>query len=109
MNLVSLNEIISLSEKENRSLFSLIKERESLETGLSIEEITQTMEDIYSIMLDVYRQGVESNKKSVSGLTGGEGWRLMNSIKERNAGGLYAKAAARAMGISNINASMGRI
>ncbi|HHT65412.1 MAG: L-serine ammonia-lyase, iron-sulfur-dependent, subunit alpha [Caldicoprobacterales bacterium] len=109
MNRSSLEELVKLAERESRFLSDLIKERESLETGLSIAEITQTMGQMYDIMLDNYRQGVESDKRSVSGLTGGEGWRLKNQIKGRPHGGIYAKAAAHAMGISNINASMGRI
>lgn len=109
MNRISLEEIVRQAEQENRSLPELIKERESLETGLSIEEITKTMGQMYDVMLEGYHQGVESDNRSVSGLTGGEGWRLMNYVKDKKTTGLYAKAAARAMGVSNINASMGRI
>ena len=46
-----------------------------------LAEITQTMGQMYDIMLDNYRQGVESKQALVSGLTGGEGWRLKNQIK----------------------------
>ncbi|HHY82471.1 MAG TPA: L-serine ammonia-lyase, iron-sulfur-dependent, subunit alpha [Clostridiales bacterium] len=109
MNRLSLSEIVSLAEQENRSLSGLIKERESADTGVSIEELTDKMKKMYEIMLEVYQQGVESDNRSVSGLTGGEGWRLMKYIHDAKSGGIYAEAAARAMGISNINASMGRI
>jgi L-serine dehydratase len=109
MNRISLDEIAKQAERENRSLPEIIKEKESLETGLSIEEITKTMGQMYDVMVEVYHQGVASDNRSISGLTGGEGWRLMNYVKDKRSTGLYAKAAARAMGVSNINASMGRI
>lgn len=109
MSRLSLKELVERAEQENRSLPELIKENESLETGLSIEDITRTMGRMYDVMLEVYHQGVESDNHSVSGLTGGEGWRLMNYVRDNKTSGLYSKAAARAMGISNINTSMGRI
>jgi len=104
-----LNDIITRAEQENRSLSGLIMEKESMETGVSVEELRANMKHMYEVMLDVYNQGVEADNRSVSGLTGGEGWRLMNYVRDRNAGGMYTEAAARAMGIANINASMGRI
>lgn len=109
MNRISLEEILKQADQENRCLADLIKERESQKTGLSIEEITKTMEQMYDVMVEDYQQGVEFDNRSVSGLTGGEGRRLMNYANKERATDIYVKAAARAMGVSNINASMGRI
>ena len=108
---LQLDEIVKEAEKQKCSLSDLIKERESLETGMTIEEIIKTMEEMYQVMWEDYHSGVESDNRSISGLTGGEGWRLMNYVKENanHPGGIYIKAAARAMGVSNTNASMGRI
>ena len=103
-----LDEIVQSAERENRAIFALVKEKEALSMGKTEEEIVSAMGERYDVMLHVYMEGIEEETRSVSGLTGGEGYRLMK-YEEKHSGGLYPRAAARAMGIANVNASMGRI
>jgi L-serine dehydratase len=109
MSRLSLEEIIKLAEEKNRTISSMVKEKEALAMGIPVEEVTGTMENMYDVMLQVYEQGTAEEKRSVSGLTGGEGYRLMQYAQDYESKGIYVKAAARAMGIANVNASMGRI
>jgi L-serine dehydratase len=109
MSRLSLEEIIKLAEEKNRTISSMVKEKEALAMGIPVEEVTGTMENMYDVMLQVYEQGTAEEKRSVSGLTGGEGYRLMQYAQDNESEGIYVKAAARAMGIANVNASMGRI
>ena len=103
-----LDEMVQSAERESRTIFALVKEKEALSMGKTEEEIVSAMEERYDVMLHVYKAGIVEEMRSVSGLTGGEGHRLMQ-YEEQHRGGLYPRAAARAMGIANVNASMGRI
>jgi L-serine dehydratase len=109
MNRYNLEDIICLAEEKNCTISSLVKEKEALSMGITLEEVTKTMEAMYDVMRQVYDEGVLDEKRSVSGLTGGEGHRLQQYSSGRQSEGVYVKAAARAMGIANVNASMGRI
>jgi L-serine dehydratase len=109
MSRLDLEEIVKLAEEKHCTISSLVKENEALAMGIPVEEVTGTMENMYDVMLHVYEQGTAEEKRSVSGLTGGEGYRLMQYAQDYESKGIYVKAAARAMGIANVNASMGRI
>ena len=109
MKRLSLEETIREAERKNRTISSLVKENEALSMGVTVEEVTASMGNLYDVMLQVYKKGTAEEKRSVSGLTGGEGFRLMRYAGEKQSEGIYLRAAARAMGIANVNASMGRI
>lgn len=109
MSRLNLEKIVKLTVEKNCTIASLVKKNEALTMGITVEEVTAAMGDMYDVMLQVYEQGTAGEKRSVSGLTGGEGYRLMQYAEGKKSEGIYIKAAARAMGIANVNASMGRI
>jgi L-serine dehydratase len=109
MTQLKLEQIVKLAEEKNCTISSLVKQNEALSMDITVEEVTAAMDDMYEVMLQVYEQGTAEEKRSVSGLTGGEGYRLMQHAGGKDTEGIYVKAAARAMGIANVNASMGRI
>ena len=109
MNLLSLEEIIKSAEQKRCMISQIVKEDEAISLGTTIEDITSQMNGMYSVMIKVYQEGIANELRSVSGLTGGEGFRLWNYATTNSSEGVYIKAAARAMGIANVNASMGQI
>lgn len=109
MNLLSLEDIIQLAEQKKCMISQIVKEDEAISLGTTIENITDHMNGMYDVMIKVYQEGVANELKSVSGLTGTEGFRLWNYASTNNSENVYIKAAARAMGIANVNASMGQI
>lgn len=109
MNLLSLEEIIKSAEQKRCMISQIVKEDEAISLGTTIEDITSQMNGMYSVMIKVYQEGIANELRSVSGLTGGEGFRLWNYATINSSEGVYIKAAARAMGIANVNASMGQI
>ena len=70
------------------------------------------MEIDFSVMAASVEAGQRKDQKSMSGLTGGEGWK-MKTYAEKTNGGLcgpfLAKAISRALAVAGCNASMGRI
>ena len=70
------------------------------------------MEKNFDVMIESVGKGNDPKLRSTSGLTGGEGNKML-SYAEKTDGGLsgmfLAKAIGRAMCVSNCNAAMGRI
>ncbi len=63
------------------------------------------------VMRDSVREGMNAERRSLSGLTGGQAARLFDAAAQgKTAGGsLLGRAAARAMAVAECNAGMGRI
>ncbi|MDI3481621.1 MAG: L-serine dehydratase [Tepidanaerobacteraceae bacterium] len=111
MRINTLSELINLAEKRNQKISSIIKEQNAKEQGLSERQLFDKMEKIYQVMKQSAERGVFEQVHSMSGITGGEGYRLWlwQATKKGLSGSNVLKASARAMAVSNINASMGKI
>ncbi|MFR9307846.1 MAG: L-serine ammonia-lyase, iron-sulfur-dependent, subunit beta, partial [Lachnospiraceae bacterium] len=82
------------------------------ELGHTEEEVFRHMEESFDIMVESTVRGQDPDMRSTSGLTGGEGYKMMRYATERSgglSGGFMTRAMSRAMAVSNCNAAMGRI
>jgi len=104
-----MRQIIELAEEKGLKISDVALELESKESGLSIDEIKKRMAYNYEIMKNSVSHGISQVMPSVSGLTGGEGYRLWHEKEKGLSGETILKASSRAMAVSNVNASMGRI
>ena len=77
----------------------------------SVEELDAYMHEVFSVMRDSAVKGMQKDLRSVSGLTGGNAYKLMEGVKSgATAGGsLLGRMAARALAVAECNAAMGRI
>ena len=77
----------------------------------SVEELDAYMHAVLSVMRDSAVKGMQSDLRSVSGLTGGNAYKLMEAVKQGKTagGGLIGCMAARALAVAECNAAMGRI
>ena len=77
----------------------------------SAEELDAYMHEVLGVMRDSTVKGMRSDLRSVSGLTGGNAYKLMTAVEAgKTAGGsLLGRIAARALGVAEYNAAMGRI
>lgn len=77
----------------------------------SVEELDAYMHEVLSVMRDSAVKGMQKDLRSVSGLTGGNAYKLMEGVKTGvTAGGsLLGRMAARALAVAECNAAMGRI
>lgn len=92
------------------SEFVLKEQAEALEQ--TEEEIYARMEKSFDVMCEATEKGQDKDLRSMSGLTGGEGWK-MKEYSDNADGGIcgtfMTRAMSRALAVSNTNASMGRI
>ena len=105
----SIRELIDIAKREHKKIGQIAKIIEAEEMEKDIETLENEMLKTYNVMLEAMEKGLHENTRSISGLTGGEGKKLWENNRIKLSGNIISKAMARAMAISNVNASMGRI
>lgn len=91
------------------SEFAILSEME--QKGCSKDEVFETMRKTFYVMKEEVKEGSEKEVFSVSGLIGGDGYKVNNYLKKGKSltGDVMVKAMGRALSCSEVNASMGRI
>lgn len=109
---VSGKELIQICSDRNIDISRAMLERECFIFEISEEEVWNKMDQAWNIMKDSATAALNTDLKSVGGLIGGEA----RKIKERGdkgqahvCGRVIAKAISYAMGVLEVNASMGLI
>lgn len=104
-------ELIDICSKENLTIWEYTLREEIKETGLDREEIWNKMKKNLKIMKEASEYGLRHKVTSVSGIIGGDAYRLQKYIVKDNSlcGNFMMKAMARAISCSEVNAAMGRI
>ena len=106
----SLEEIVSVCEKENISFPDLIIREDAADTGTTIEEEIEKMRVMWQAILDGARN-YDPSLKSRSGLVGGDGYK-MQTYRESNTticGDYMGRVIQAAIETSESNACMKRI
>ncbi|XID92175.1 L-serine ammonia-lyase, iron-sulfur-dependent, subunit alpha [Paenibacillaceae bacterium WGS1546] len=111
MRFSSLSQLKQLCEEEGASIARIMMADQARESGQAAERIEERMTDYYRIMKEAVRRGLQDQRKSRSGLTGGDARRVHSyaSSPSPSLGGEAATAMAYALAVSEVNASMGRI
>lgn len=111
MDFTNAKELLMLCEAENRSIASIMKQRETDLTGVPMEEIILRMKKVLQIMQDSSRSPITKPVKSIGGLIGGEAALLEKQrlAKRSIAGPVLSKAITYSMAILEVNTSMGLI
>lgn len=106
----SVSELVAEAEKRNIKISELVLEDQAKSMEKEPLELYEKMEISFQIMEDSIKEGMKKDQKSMSGLTGGEGY-LMNEYAATGgiSGNFMTKAMARALAVAGCNASMGRI
>jgi L-serine dehydratase len=107
----SIGELVREAEKRNVKISELVLADQAEAMEVSPMELFEKMELDFLVMNASVKAGQEENQKSMSGLTGGEGYK-MKAYAEKNGGlcgTLLSKAISRALSVAGCNASMGRI
>lgn len=104
-------ELVEICSKEKLSIWEYTLFIEEKESGLSREELLNKMKKNLSIMKEAAEYGLRNKITSVSGLIGGDAYKLQKYIDKGNTltGEFMVKAMARAISCSEVNAAMGRI
>ncbi|WP_350344898.1 L-serine ammonia-lyase, iron-sulfur-dependent, subunit alpha [Proteinivorax tanatarense] len=97
-----------VGKSNNKQLWEQIVNWEMEESELSKEVVIDKMDKYWEVMQKGIKEGLNPEIKSVSGLTGGDGYKLLNS-EQVLSGQLSKKSMAYAMAMAELNASMGKI
>jgi len=104
-------ELLEICEKHNISLSEYAIRCEVEEKGLTRDKVIEMMRKNLKVMISAANEGMEKEVYSVSGLIGGDGFKLHNYAKEGKTltGTVTNMAMAMALSSSEVNASMGKI
>ncbi|MDD6283675.1 MAG: L-serine ammonia-lyase, iron-sulfur-dependent, subunit alpha, partial [Oribacterium sp.] len=107
----SIEELVKAAEAANATISALVLADQAKEMECTEQEIYERMERSFDVMVASVQTGNDEKLRSMSGLTGGEGYRMFRYASEGGglSGGFLTRAMARALAVSNCNASMGRI
>ena len=108
----SIRELTEAAEAEHLKISELVLKEQAEAMEKPEEELYERMKESFDVMREAVDFGQKKDQRSMSGLTGGEGF-AMKDYSERTNGGLcrsfMSRAISRALAVAGCNASMGRI
>ena len=105
----SIAELAELAQKANCPISQIVIQWELENNFVSEEKQRAMMLKNWQVMEEALKRGLKNYEKSVSGLTGGDAVKLYAYRQHGYTGEAVLSAAASAVGVSEVNAVMGRI
>lgn len=107
-----IQELVEEAVRNQEKISALVLRDQAKAMGKTEEELYRKMEESFDVMCGSVESGRDPNLRSTSGLTGGEGAKML-AYSESSGGGLsgsfMTRALGRALAVSNCNAAMGKI
>ncbi len=103
-----IEHLINKAENDNVKISELVIDAEIEKTELERELIINKMSENLKVMKESIKEGLNSNLKSASGLTGGEAVKLRDS-NNFIGGELLQNVITKALAVSGVNACMGKV
>ena len=105
----SIAELVELAQKANCPISQIVIQWEMENNFVAEEKQRAMMLKNWQVMEESLKRGLTNYEKSVSGLTGGDAVKLYAYRQHGYTGEAVLYAAASAVGVSEVNAVMGRI
>ena len=108
----SIQELVSAAEERGLKISELVLLDQAEAMEQTPDEIYERMRRSFEVMRESVAEGQKKDQRSMSGLTGGEGYRMKEYAEQRKGGlcgDFLSRAIARALAVAGCNASMGRI
>ena len=105
----SIAELVELAQKANCPISQIVIQWEMENNFVAEEKQRVMMLKNWQVMEESLKRGLTNYEKSVSGLTGGDAVKLYAYRQHGYTGEAVLSAAASAVGVSEVNAVMGRI
>lgn len=109
INFNSIEELIGLAEERKCNISQIVMEWEAENNLTTLAAQKEAMAKNWQVMADSLQRGRQNQEKSLSGLTGGDAVKLFAYGQQGYTGEAVLSAAASAIGVSEVNAVMGRI
>lgn len=105
----SIAELVELAKEKKCPISRIVMQWEAENNFVSEEKQRGMMLKNWQVMEDALKRGLINREKSVSGLTGGDAVKIYDYRAKGYTGAAVLAAAAGAVGVSEVNAVMGRI
>lgn len=107
----SLAELVAIATEENKTLSEIILQEQAEAAESTPEALYETMEHALKVMRESVQDGLDPDKRSASGLTGGDAFKMMRAVEQGKniCGKIFGTAMTKALAVSQTNACMGRI
>lgn len=103
-------DLLNLCAQHDMSIAQVMLRSEADERGWEENQVLSQMDKALAVMEDAVRKGLNAEIKSVSGLIGGNGYKLYQRLSTGSmCGPLMIKAVSYALAVTEVNAAMGRI
>lgn len=111
LNYFSIADLLKTASDNHSNLSSLVLAQQAEQMELTEEEVYEKMRENYLVMASCIEPGCAPDLKSTSGLTGGDAYKMRSAVEKGSnlTGSLMGGALYRALAVSELNASMGRI
>ncbi len=111
MTVDSVVPFLTKAKKEEKSLGEIMIEHEVSVQESDVETVTTAMKEIWKVMVNSIEQGIKINKRSPSGMSGGDAKKILAKSKQGKSlsGKSILKVTARAIGVAEYSSSMGII
>ena len=107
----SIAEICRKAEALNVKISELVVKDQAAMMEKSEDDLKQTMLTMLDVMRQSTKEGLKPDTRSISGLSGGDAYKLDQAIKNGQSisGSIIGKALVKALSVSETNACMGKI
>ena len=107
----SIQELVDAANAAKCTIGELTLRQQAEEMGQDEIMLLRQMDKNFAVMEDAIAFGQRQEQTSMSGLTGGEGWKMLEYSRrgEGVSGTFMARAMSRALAVAGCNASMGKI
>lgn len=91
------------------TIANVVKKDQAKKNHVEVETLEERMRGMLEVMRASVDEGLRTDVRSVSGMTGGQAARLWTRAPEALGGPVLGKAAAKALAVAECNACMGKI
>lgn len=107
----SISELCQKAEEQNIKISELVLKDQAALMEMKEEDLKCTMKAMLDVMKDSTKEGIDPDRRSISGLTGGDAYKMDQAVKNGQTicGSMIGKALVKALSASETNACMGKI
>lgn len=111
MNYNSIAELVELAEIQNTTISKIVLSEQALSLEVDEKTLFNQMLNALNVMKSSVENGLDKDKRSVSGLTGGDAFKMKLRVEQNKTicGNTFGNAMVKALAVSQTNACMGKI
>ena len=111
LNYNTIAGLVEQAEQAEKPISELVLAQQAEQTERTEGDLYEEMRRTFRVMEESVASGIDPDLRSTSGLTGGAAYRMQQAVREgrTSCGEVFGGALTRALAVSELNASMGRI